>query len=347
MRTLFSIFAGALVCLPALAVKGVNDLPRYDYEIELRTIRQALPKVEMKHLAAEINLDMPVRAPMLLDDQVERRIEQKVLAAIEAKFPSARYDEIAEAASEKYRMYKIGDFVSIEGIQRGEWRRIEGHLDAITNERLKLGDIYYARQDLTDLTRPKFYREDHEEAVRKYITIQTRNFDLTKKEFREEQRRLFANQEWPKFGYVYSRRMRRWVPAEAVLRSRYQKKVKSVAAELRDAIKEEIYAKNGYILDKLNQQWVLEGDAALASQSTMLAKVRQFLLQDSKESQPGNGSGKQDNSNPGGEWEDEWGDEDQGNIGQDGSAVQAAMVPALEQGLRPKQPNDASDFHNV
>jgi hypothetical protein len=344
LRTILSILTGSLAWLSVLSVvaaEGINDLPRYDYEIELRSIRQALAKVDMKDVAAEINLAMPVRAPKLLDDQVDKRIETKVHAAIEANFPSSRYDEIAQAASEKYRMFKVGDFVSIDGIQRGEWRRIEGYLDAITNDRIKLGDIYYARQDLTELSRPKFYREDHEEAVRKYIAIQTRNFDLAKKEFREEQRRLFANQEWPKFGYVYSRRMRRWVPAEAVLRNRYQKKLKSVAGELRNGIKDEVYANNGYIVDSLNQ-WVLESDAALTSSTSMLVKVRQFLLQEMKGSSPDGDAGQQDD----GDWEDEWGDEGQGNTAPGNRAIQAVRNPVATQGLRPKQPSDVSDLYD-
>ena len=348
MRKNLSILTGCLACLSVLSVvaaEGVNDLPRYDYEIELRTVRQALAKVDMKDVAAEINLAMPVRAPKLLADQVDKRIEQKVQAAIEANFPSSRYDEIAEAASEKYRMYKIGDFVSIDGIQRGEWRRIEGYLDAITNERIKLSDMYYARQDLTELSGPKFYREDHEEAVRKYIGIQTHNFDLAKKEFREEQRRLFANQEWPKFGYVYSRRMRRWVPAEAVLRNRYQKKVKNVAGELRNGIKDEVYASNGYIVDSLNQ-WVLESDAALASNTSMLAKVREFLLEELKGSSPNGGAGQQNDDNRDGEWDDEWDDEGQGNTGRGNRTIQTVRVPVASQDLRPKQPSDVSDLYD-
>ena len=341
LRTILSILTGCLSVLSVVAAEGINDLPRYDYEIDLRTVRQALAKVDMKDVAAEINLAMPVRAPKLLADQVDKRIENKVQVAIEASFPSSRYDEIAQEASEKYRMYKIGDFVSMDGIQRGEWRRIEGYLDAITNERLKLGDIYYARQDLTELSRPKFYREDHEEAVRKYVAIQTRNFDLAKKEFREEQRRLFANQEWPKFGYVYSRRMRRWVPAEAVLRNRYQKKLKNVFDELRNGIKDEILANNGYIVDSLNQ-WVLESDAALASNTSMLAKVRQFLLEELKGSSPAGGEGQQND----GEWEDEWDDEGQGNTGRGNRTIQSVRVPVAKQGLRPKQPSDVSNLYD-
>jgi len=331
-------------CLAVLSVdaaEGVSDLPKYDYEIELRTVRQALAKVNMKDVAAEINLAMPVRAPKLLADQVDTRIEKKVEDAIEENFPSSRYDEIAQAANEKYRMFKIGDFVSMDGLQRGEWRRLEGYLDAITNDRIKLGDIYYARQDLTELTRPKFYREDHEKAVRKYVTIQTRNFDLAKKEFREKQRRLFANQEWPRFGYVYSRRMRRWVPAEAVLRNRYQKKINNVAGKLRNDIREEVYAKNGYIVDGLNQ-WVLESDAALTSSASMLVKVRQFLLQEMKDGSSGGGAGQQND----GKWEDEWDDEGQGNTGRGNRSIQSARVPVGKQGLRPKQVRDVSDLYD-
>lgn len=345
MRTILSILTGCLFALSVAAVEGIDDLSRYDYEIELRTIRQALAKVEIKDVAAEINLSMPVRAPQLLADQVDKMIEKKVEAAIEANFPSSRYDEIAQAASEKYRMFKVGDFVSMDGIQRGEWRRIEGYLDAITNDRIKLGDIYYARQDLTEVTRPKFYREDHEEAVRKYTAIQTRNFDLAKKEFREGQRRLFANQTWPKFGYVYSRRMRRWVPAEAVLRNRYQKKLKKMAAELRNGIKEEIYADNGYIVDSLNQ-WVLESDVALTSNTSMLVMVRQFLLQEMKDGSSSGGEEQQNDDNRDGEWEDEWGDEDQGNTGRGNRSIQAARGPGAKQGLRPRQPRDVSDLYD-
>ena len=348
LRTILSILTGCLACLIVVSIaaaEGAIDLPRYDYEIKLRAVRQALTKVDMNDLAAEINLAMPVRAPKLLTDQITNRIEKKLEVVLEEKFPSSRYDEIEQAASEKYRMFKIGEFVSIDGIQRGEWRRIEGYLDAITNDRIKLGDIYYARQDLTELTMPKFYREDHEEAVRKYKAIHTRNFDLAKKEFREEQRRLFANQEWPKFGYVYSRRMRRWVPAEAVLRNRYQKKLKGVIDELHNGIKEAVYADNGYVLDSLNQ-WVLESDVAVTSNTSMLAKVRQFLLLELRDSSRDGGARKQYDENPDDEWEDEWDDEDQGNTGRGNRTIQAVSAPVAKQDLRPKQPKNVGDLYD-
>jgi hypothetical protein len=299
----------------------------------------------MEELAAEIKLAMPVRAPKLLEDQINNRIDKKVRVVLEEKCPDSRYAEIEQAASEKYRMYKIGDFVSMDGIQRGEWRRIEGYLDAITNERIKLGDIYYARQDLTELARPKFYREDHEQAVRKYKAIQVRNFNLAKKELQEEQRRLFANQEWPKFGYVYSRRMRRWVPAETVLRNRYQKKLKRIAGEQRNGIMEEVYAANGYILDSRNQ-WVLESDVAVTTNTSMLARVRQFLLMESQDGSPAGGAGKLNNDYPDSEWEDEWDDEGQGNTGPGNRNIQTVSAPVARQDLRPSQPSDVSDLYD-
>jgi hypothetical protein len=258
------------------AQERIEELSRFDFDVEYLAVQRALEQVNSTDVAKENNLPLPIMPPRLLADQVEARIDSRVQELAEEQYPEARKEEIIMEVNTKLKMWKVGDYIQFHGIIRGIEQMVEGQLLSISMDRIRIGDINYARKDLRPWALAKIYKPEHEEMRRKHIGIQTRNLEMDKKKFMKELHSKMSNEEWPRYGYVFSKRKHRWIPADSVLQLRLKKKIVDTVAANREDARNEIYEQKGCVRDPFSGNWSIGGEGVKSTES-MLRRVRRFF----------------------------------------------------------------------
>ncbi len=161
----------ALVAIAGVLQAGPYDdeLRRYDYEIEWRTIETVNDLLKPADFAIQKGYRFPVMPPARRADKVRDLIEAELERVVEEKYPQEHFEEIAVEAEQEYRLYQVGDEVTLHARLRGpEEIVLQGTLRLITLEHIKLNDTTIALVDLSPDDRAHFDRFLREDAIKTY-----------------------------------------------------------------------------------------------------------------------------------------------------------------------------------
>lgn len=299
MKTRFLL---ALLILPATLVFAQGDdfvaqdsLKRVDYEVALRTQRAVNKQLNRVIFAEEIGWTPPIHPPSLNFDQVYARIEEVVdqEAGKDDKFPKSFYENVKIEAKELYRMWRAGDQgedVSVTVRIHGQNKVHKGPLRAVTRDRIIVGSLPFAKQDLSRSDRTHLYWEEHEAAVNRHIRNETQKFETARQAFKDIRREAIGRSEWPKFGFIYNRGPKVWQSRATAFEKQYQKKFNNLYKNLSEEIANSVYAEFGFTFDETAQQWMYKGtgpsEEELKEQQTRSLLVRFKALFSKEETDP-------------------------------------------------------------
>lgn len=295
-------FLLALLILPATFVFSQGDdflaqdsLKRVDYEVALRTQRAVNKQLNRVIFAEEIGWTPPIHPPSLTFDQVYARIEEVVdqEAGKDDKFPKSFYENVKIEAKKLYRMWRAGDNgedVSVTVRIHGQNKVHKGPLRAVTRDRIIVGSLPFAKQDLSRADRTHLYWEEHEAAVNRHIRNETQKFETAREAFKDVRREAIGRSEWPKFGFIYNRGPKVWQSRAAAFEKKYQKKFDNLYKNLSEEIANSVYAEFGFTFDETAQQWMYKGtgpsEEELKEQQTRSLLVRFKALFSKEEPDP-------------------------------------------------------------
>ena len=139
----------------------------------------------------EWKVNNPVKKDILkIRDDLERELTNIFESACKIK----DYEELEREGKKKYPMYKLEEgkkkpFVTNITLRGGRGyaaREIEGRLEAITVNRLRIGHRMISRNDLDEETQALFYDEVNQKMVEKYILQEQRRYKAIKEGFVNE-----------------------------------------------------------------------------------------------------------------------------------------------------------------
>ncbi len=259
-----------------------DDLRRFDFEIEKRTIRAVDKMLEPKALAAKRGVEWPILPPRLKYEQVEQKVEAELNKVLDQTYPESRYRQIRDEAEKIYRVFKIGEQITILIRMRGaphRWDETTGRLQVVTLDKIKIGGDVHARRDVYPDDLPHFYLDEHEAAIKKYTTLNTAKFETDRTAFAKKHRLDLEGRIWPQYGYLKSQKQPRWMPIEDVFQLSYKRTHEKVYNEKRPDMKTAVYNENGYYMDGDTNQWLPPDDsrARLSAMQKLVVFFRSLL----------------------------------------------------------------------
>lgn len=261
----------ALLILPVTSAFAAGEdfikqdsLKRVEYEVALRTQRAVNKQLNRVVFAEELGWAPPIHPPKLTYDQVHARIEEVIdrEASKDQNYPKSFYEKVKIEAKERYRMWTPGDNgekVSVTVRVHGQNKVHNGILRAKTRDRIIVGSTPFAKQDLSKEDLTHLYWREHEDAINRYIRLQTEKFESARDQFKEGERQKIGAKEWPKFGFIYNRGPKVWQSREGAFEKMYQKKFKNLNKTLTEEIANTVYAEFGFTFDETAQQWMYRG----------------------------------------------------------------------------------------
>lgn len=258
------VIGGAMLCTSRPAAAQENSattyddlLRRYDYEVEVQTIAALNQILTPEGFAAQMDeFDFPLLPPARTIDEINEMIDAQVHRVVEEKYPTARKDEILREAEDKYRLYRKGDTVTIQVLQRGVQKRLTGTLYMITPDNVKLGDDIVPIVDVAQQDKAHFNREIREDAINTYVKINTRRFTEAREKFEAEQRAEITEFIFKKNGYYYLPSRGRWFPKKVVFEALYEKRRQELYAEKLPEVQAVVYESHDWLYDSESSRWV-------------------------------------------------------------------------------------------
>ncbi len=302
----FSIFAAVLSCgfIALISLASANqdipessaaptifdysdELKRYDFDIEVQTIKAVNQLLKPNDYAISIKLNPPIYPPVLTVDQVKLKIAEEIQALINQHFPDATYEKIKNDADEKFKMYKVGETVTIQRHYANQLLEVKGLLEVVSNDIIKISSIPIPKRDIARDDLARLFLADHEDAVRIYVQREVHKFEEKRKEYIEKAQDALTNKVWTKAGYLYNRRTNKWVPVMDIFNYQYSKAREKEMRRVRQEIREKVYKQNNYVNIPERGGWipqqVLDMEVAAknvseeAKDTTFLAKFKAFI----------------------------------------------------------------------
>ncbi len=255
------IFAFVLSTISAWALVDEDKLKALEYDINSQAVQKVNKAVTPDFIIAKYKIKTPILPPRLDKSQVEALVSKEVELRVEGEFPKSRYKEIEKNAKEKYRMYKIGDLVTLRVMdaRRGVTISVTKHIRKITSKGVMMGDVFYIFQDINPSEYPHFFKTKHNKAVEREIQMQTNLYKRQRKEYEDKVFRKLAPKIWRDEGYIYRPSKREWVPREEVFNYLYQKHWIEKYEEVRKDIEILVLEQNGFTWNEALQQWEVRG----------------------------------------------------------------------------------------
>jgi hypothetical protein len=235
-----------------------NELSRYAYDIEIQALTLLEANLNVDLFAEQLKLETPIFPTELTQEQVKSKIEEELRMRVEEKFPRSRYDEIKREAEEKYKMYKIGDQVSISRQYGGQQIEVTGLLEVVSPAIVKISGLPVPKIDIDEKDHAQLYWTEHEEAIQKYVRNKTRTFEEERDKFQKQQEKLLARKIWAESGYRRVKKSKGWVPLSEIFFQRYEKERQKKLNQLREEIKEKIYREHEYVYVEEKGGWLPE-----------------------------------------------------------------------------------------
>ena len=123
--------------------------------------------------------------------KIREDMEKELTAIFEKHCKPKNIEDLEREGQEKYPMYKIEDGkkkpyvtnITLRGGRGYAANKIEGRLEAITVNRLKIGPRMISRNDLDEDTQALFYDEVNQKMVEKYVLQEQRRYKAIKEGF--------------------------------------------------------------------------------------------------------------------------------------------------------------------
>jgi len=252
----------AAVLTPATA-RGQDDEDDESWKAERKKIMQQIEKrveaelkrrVDPKQIAARLRLKWPIQPPTATVEEIKEEVERKIQQMVEKKYPLAgKEEQFRKEAEKKYRLYKIGDHVSfiIRG-GKGTNTLVEGRLEKINDVRIKVGNRWIIRSDISMEDLARFDSIIHKKYVERYIRAHMNRLKVMRVDYAEQLRKKLYPEAYKEAGYVLWGR--RWVPAKALVDQIVQWQRTQLKKKLQPQIEKEMFTKKGY--EKFQGEWV-------------------------------------------------------------------------------------------
>lgn len=261
-----------------------NELLRFDFETEIRAMRLVDSQLDTRQVATDLKLMLPIYPPQLTPQQISLKIEDEVYKSLEAQYSKAQYEKIKQQADETFRMYKPGDHISIMRQYGGQQLEASGLLEVVSKDIVKISSLPIPKLDIAKKDLARLYWAEHEEAIKKYVRMETRKFDDARIEFEKKERQRLTHAIWTDAGYRRLKKSNTWIPNVELFYKKLDLLRRQKIAEVLPGIKEEVYKENKYVYDEQQQSWVPHSVVALAAAQKasaesggLLGKMKAFL----------------------------------------------------------------------
>lgn len=261
-------------------------------EIELEVKKQLDVQVTKEKVVKEQlvkwKLDPPWAWPIQKSPKTVAQVEADLLKVLDAeaakKFPiKQNRQRVAAEIEQKFRMFRVGDNVSftVRG-GRGTNTNIDGTVQKITAERIRIGQRWIHRDDIPEEYQALFYEEVNAKLRREYEEREQRVYDAKVDNFKFEERQERLPGELLKAFYVPDRRQKNaslknpnpevWISREETVNLLYAVMRKAVGDKLRKEITEVKFAEAEYEFVKELKEW-MPIDVAEAWRAAQAAKT--------------------------------------------------------------------------
>ncbi len=259
-----------------------DELKRYEFEIEVRAFQALKEELDAHKYAESLKITGPIHPAVMTQDQVRLQIADELKRIVEEQFPNSRYTEIKNEAEQLYKMYKVGERITIKRHYGGQQLEVDGLLEVISTDLVKISSLPVPKVDIAKDDLARIFWAEHEDAIQKYIRKQTRIFEENRKTFSEKQKNLISNKLWLENGYVRNKKTRRWVPIQDVFMNKYEREKDSKLNSLRTEIRKEVYQENNFVHVPERGGWIRESDLVVETtveteDATFLGKVKTFF----------------------------------------------------------------------
>lgn len=299
--TLFS------VTLPVCAQEEEWHAERDKFKmvIEARIQAELDKKVSRQALAGRLKMGWPVKEPADTLEDIVARVDAGIDGDVADRFPEDKREEFETEAAEKYRIYEKGDEIEfiIRG-GRGANTFVEGQLLETTDGRVRVGERWIPKRDMSEETCANFWPEESEKYQKRHIRIRNIRYDAKIDSFRSDLRKERLPKAFQKGGYIprpkrsaRSPKPEDWISRRDLLEAYYKYARKQYEGTIRKRITEEVYVANGYVLVREKGEWMPKRVAA--SVRDRLAS----LLKNQGGGQQNQGDGEFEDD--GGEWEED------------------------------------------
>lgn len=232
---------------PKGGLTSEDTLKSLEYRIEVDTVKRVNSKLSAYELAKELKLETPIMPPVLSREQVKAQIEQEVAKAVEEKYPAAHFDEIKADAKARFRMYDIGESITVRRLNRDN-AVVEkvGRLREVKELNIIVADEKILRDDISAKDIMHFYREEYNKSVEEFVRAQSRLYTTQRDEYEAEERRKIGSAVWSSSGYIYWRGKSTWVPLYDYFYGMVEKKRRSLYANIRPEVQLAAMQKAGW-----------------------------------------------------------------------------------------------------
>lgn len=245
-----------------------------EVELEVKKQLDVLVTKEkvVKEQLVKWKLDPPWAWPIQKSPKTVAQVEADLLKVLDAeaakKFPIKKHVErVAQEIEQKFKMYGVGDHVQfvIRG-GRGTNANVEGAVQKITAERVRVGLRWIHRNDIPEDYQALFYEEVNAKLRKEYEEREQRVYDARVDNYKFEQRQERLPGELLKAFYVPDRRKQNaslknpnpeaWISREETVNLLYAAMRKAVGDQLRKKITEEKFAEAEYEYVKELKEWM-------------------------------------------------------------------------------------------
>ncbi|HQL86706.1 MAG: hypothetical protein GX574_09710 [Lentisphaerae bacterium] len=245
-------------------------------EIELEVKKQLDILVTKEKIVKEQlvkwRLEPPWAWPIQKSPKTIAQVEADLMKVLEAeaakKFPIKQHQKrVAEEVEQKFKMSGVGDQVAftVRG-GRGTNTNIDGTVQAITAERIRIRQRWVHRDDIPEEYQAMFYEEVNAKMRKEYVEREQRIYDAKVENFKFEQRQDRLPGELLKAFYVPDRRQKNaslrnpnpeaWISREETVNLLYAVMRKAVGDKLRKEITEAKFKEAEYEYVTELKEWM-------------------------------------------------------------------------------------------
>ncbi len=261
----------ALTMMAALASEREAAMESLKYDIErnlIGVLNQVMPPAKFAEQHEEYTL--PVLPPTAALEEVEQMIQDELQRVLDEKYPESRRAEIVNQAEELFRLYKKGERVTIRARKQGpEPKEITGTLYAISRNNIRIGDQIIPMADIVSQDQAHFLRDVQDGYIKRFIKVQTQQFERQRARFEEEQRPLISGLMYKQNGYMA--RDGQWHPARTLFLADYERQREELYKQYYPKEEAEVLQTDGWYYDEGKTEWTKAdhaGGAVAAGESS-------------------------------------------------------------------------------
>lgn len=247
-------------------------LKEIDLEVKKQLDVLVTKEKVVKEQLVKWKLDPAWAWPIQKGPKTVAQVEEDLLKVLEAeatkKFPIKQHQQrVAAEIEQKFRMFKVGDLVNftVRG-GRGTNTSIDGTVQKITAERIRIGQRWIHRDDIPEEYQALFYEEVNAKLRKEHEEREQRVYDAKVDNYKFEERQERLPGELLKAFYVPDRRQKNaslknpnpeaWISREETVNLLYAVMRKAVGDKLRKEITEAKFTEAEYEYVKELKEWM-------------------------------------------------------------------------------------------